>query len=122
MQLRNGHAEQAGDPLGRISPRRRQNAERLLHYLAFNGGKVFLDKARYSDLRTSHGIDRTAVDQAVDDLWAVRLISVVMIGELQLLMLQSRDDHGGEEVPAPPVTPRTPPRFVLARGGRGGGR
>src|SRR5262245_864540 len=69
----------------RLSPRRKLCAERLLEYLHVHGRKVYFDRRRYANLACAPGLDRFAANQAIDDLCALGLVNVRMIGDMQVV-------------------------------------
>lgn len=78
-----------GASLGaRLSPRRKLYAQRLLDHLQWHGRRVLLDELRYADLAADPqcSLDRFAVNQAVDDLYALGLVDVRLAGGLQLVI------------------------------------
>src|SRR5262245_25548684 len=61
-----------------LSPRRKLYAERLLAHLTWHGRKVYFDDRAYGDVHGDDGLDRFAVNQAIDDLYALGLVDVQM--------------------------------------------
>jgi hypothetical protein len=79
-----------------INPRRMRNVEQLVSYHEWHGGKLYLTRARYSELR-ERGMDRLRVDQAVNDAYTlgnldlreaggclvIELIGAIVAGEVR---------------------------------------
>lgn len=74
----------------RLSPRRKLYAERLLNYILDHSGKILVDEGVYADLREDRGIDRYGAHQALDDLYALGLIDLRMVGEMQVAQALAR--------------------------------
>lgn len=95
-----------------LNPRRRWYAERLAAYVAWNGRKVFLTPDRYADIRADTALDRWAVDQAADDLFALGCITLTLAGETCVLTLLSDDL---DALATGPAHVSRNPRFALAQ-------
>jgi hypothetical protein len=70
-----------------LNPRRRRNCQKLIDYIAWHGRKIYLDDIRYFDLATDENMDNFQVDAAVDDLFALGIVEVVMIGDMPCVKL-----------------------------------
>ncbi|HEY8665646.1 MAG TPA: hypothetical protein VIL86_03230 [Tepidisphaeraceae bacterium] len=75
------------DPLSRLNPRRRLLAEHLAEFIFFRGGRLHLSSDGYCGLREQWGMDRCAVNQAADDLYALGLAEMRMIGDMPVLAM-----------------------------------
>lgn len=86
-----------------LNPRRRLYCEKVVSFLAWHGGKMYLPD-HSGDVRAETGLDTCAVDRAVDDLFALGAVDVRMWGDRCCVELLSTDID------------------ALAAGPKGGGR
>lgn len=98
-------------PSSWFHPRRRLYAGRLVEYIQWHGGKVYLTPAKYADIQDRTRLDRYAVEQAADDLCRLRNIDIHMAGETCVLTLLSADLDRAAHAPTD-VLPGTP-QFAL---------
>jgi hypothetical protein len=73
-----------------MTPRRNDQLARLIEFLAFRGGKIFLDDSTLRTLRRDCGLSPWQVNSAVDGGYAVGLISAHMAGGLEVVTLEER--------------------------------
>lgn len=71
------------------NPRRHANAELLASYLVSCGGKVILKPDGWAKVQTITGLERSAIEQAADDLCGMGLLNLRMIGDTTVLEIRS---------------------------------
>lgn len=74
-----------------LNPRRRQNVETVLGYIAWHGRKAFFTSEAYDDLRAENRLDCYAVDTAVDDLYTLGCVDISMVGEMPVVKVLDTD-------------------------------
>jgi len=70
-----------------FSPRRREYAGRLLHFVWWHGSKIRLSSDTYGDIAHEERLDRYAVDRAVDDLYELGAIDLSVVGDTTTVKL-----------------------------------
>jgi hypothetical protein len=110
-----------------LTPRRYQQCQRMIRYLHWHGGKVYLTRAEYSDIRGEAELDRPRADQAIDDLFALGMVEMREAGASYSVVLLDTDLDGAcgrnGRASASETGPRgnapAAPRIVLAPARRG---
>lgn len=111
------------DPADWLNPRRRLYAEAFLEWLAWNGGKVYLDWRAYADLRDDLRMYRQQADVAIDDLYALGCINLTLthLGGIPVVYQLTTDIDGGRPrdgrgvPPRPHAPPRVPPSSNVSK-------
>lgn len=110
--------------LERLTPQRRQNAERLLEYVAWHGGKVYLYPPRLADIRRdwrTRGMDSHDSRHAADDLHHLGLARVSIRPDVTIIQLLTIPATCAPSIPVTTTTtnPSPTPTFALAPARRG---
>jgi hypothetical protein len=112
-----------------LNPRRYEQCRRLLRYLHWHGGKNYLTREEYLDIRHEAELDRIRADQAIDDLHALGLVEIRQAGTSYSVVLLGTDldaacgRNARPATSAQTTTPTAPrPRVVVAPARKGGRR
>lgn len=97
--------------------RRRRNAEWLIDYLARHSGKVYISPDNRAEVEAEIGLDKYAVEQAIDDLREAGNIDARIRGDYEVIELLS----GHLDRTASASTP-TPTTITIAKTKNGGWR
>ena len=74
-------------PADWLNPRRRLYCERLINFLWWHGSKVYFDAARYYDCQRDLRCDKYAIDAAIDDLYQLGNVDLVIAGDVPVVHL-----------------------------------
>jgi hypothetical protein len=74
----------------RLSPRRLDYAERLLQFIVWHGSKFIFDQRGYQHTSAELMLHRFAVDQGLDDLFALGVVDEKFYGDKRIVTALAR--------------------------------